>query len=59
MNLNPTTVEPFPTLYTASLKLRKLEQSDLPLIVQYANNQKIADNLLSLPHPYQQKNALD
>jgi RimJ/RimL family protein N-acetyltransferase len=39
--------------------LRKLEQSDLPLIVQYANNQKIADNVLSLPHPYQQKDALD
>ena len=59
MNLNPATVESYPTLYTTRLKLRKLEQSDLPLIVQYANNKKIADNVLSFPHPYQQKDALD
>jgi len=41
-----------PTLETARLILRPLEQADAPFIQQEASAREIADTMISLPHPY-------
>lgn len=48
----------FPTLYTPRLILRKIEATDIPALVKYANNKKIADYILNIPHPYQEPDAV-
>ena len=48
----------FPTLYTTRLKLRKLAPEDIPLLVQYANNKKISDQVKNIPHPYTEPDAV-
>lgn len=47
----------FPVLYTERLILRKLEVEDLPALVRYANNQKVADHVPNIPHPYREPDA--
>lgn len=47
----------FPILETKRLRLRKPAVKDIPLIVKYANNPKIAEMTLNIPHPYQEKDA--
>lgn len=48
----------FPELNTSRLKLRKIEVDDIPALVKYANNKKISDYILNIPHPYQEPNAV-
>ncbi|HLR25379.1 MAG TPA: GNAT family N-acetyltransferase [Fodinibius sp.] len=48
----------FPTLKTERLRLRGLQVSDIPDIVSLADNRKVADMTLSIPHPYQPKDAV-
>jgi ribosomal-protein-alanine N-acetyltransferase len=44
----------------AGILLRPWSMEDLPSLMQYANNKKIADNLRNtFPHPYTEKNAID
>ncbi|MEM1321118.1 MAG: GNAT family N-acetyltransferase [Bacteroidota bacterium] len=47
----------FPRLYTPRLVLRKIEVEDLPALVQYANNKKIADHIVNIPYPYREPDA--
>ena len=48
----------FPQLYTNRLKLRKLDIDDLPLLLKYADNKKISDRIINIPHPYREPNAV-
>lgn len=48
----------FPTLKTERLRLRELEASDIPDIVSLANNPKVADMTLNIPHPYHERDAI-
>lgn len=48
----------FPKLYTDRLLLRKLDIEDLPFLVKYADNKKISDRIINIPHPYQEPNAV-
>lgn len=47
----------FLILNTNRLQLRVLEDGDLPALVRYANNRKIADRVLNIPFPYRQTDA--
>ena len=48
----------FLQLNTTRLKLRKIQVEDVPSLVQYANNRKISDNILNIPYPYQEPDAV-
>ena len=47
----------FPLLHTSHLKLRKIEVEDIPALVKYADNKKISDNIINIPHPYREPDA--
>ena len=49
----------FPLLKTERLCLRALKASDIPNIISLANNAKVADMTLNIPHPYQEKDAIN
>lgn len=51
-------MEVFPELHTPRLHLRKLQVEDFPSLILYANNRKISDQILNLPHPFQEPNAV-
>ena len=51
-------MESFPTLYTARFIMRNLIVDDIPDLLKHANNKKIADRILNLPHPYQEPDAV-
>ena len=48
----------FPKLKTERLTLGEIESRYIPEIVTYANNKNIADNVLNLPHPYTEEDAI-
>ena len=48
----------YPQLKTERLLLGKILASDIPKIVEYAGNIKIAQNTLNMPHPYAEKDAI-
>lgn len=48
----------FPELKTKRLILREISYKDIPKIVEYAGNAKIAETTLNIPHPYQEKDAI-
>ena len=47
----------FPLLKTERLKLRKLLIDDIPSLVKYANNKKISDQIINIPHSYGEPDA--
>ena len=51
-------MEKFPEIETERLVLNELKFTDVPDIVTYASNKKIADFTLNIPHPYQEKDAI-
>lgn len=51
-------MDPFPELITTRLKLRKLQPEDVPSLVKYANNKNISDNILNIPYPYREPDAV-
>ena len=51
-------MDTFPELHTARLRLRKISIDDVPLLIRYANNKKIADYILNIPHPYGEPDAV-
>jgi [ribosomal protein S5]-alanine N-acetyltransferase len=51
-------MEVFPELNTKRLTLRKIRVEDVPSFVKYANNKKIARNILNIPYPYQEPDAV-
>lgn len=48
----------FPTLTTSRLSLEEVRTSDIPAIIQYAGDERIARTTLSMPHPYTEKDAI-
>jgi RimJ/RimL family protein N-acetyltransferase len=51
-------MEAFPELNTNRLKLRKITVEDIPFLVKYACNKKISDNILNIPFPYGEPDAV-
>lgn len=48
----------FPLLNTERLKLRKIKAEDIPSLIKYANNKKIAEKILNMPYPYSEPQAV-
>ena len=48
----------FPTLHTPRLTLGQLEISDIPMIIEYANNPNVSKMLRTMPYPYAEKDAI-
>ncbi len=48
----------FPQLITKRLKLRRIQLGDVPSLLKYANNKKISDQILNIPFPYQEEDAI-
>ncbi len=48
----------FPEIETNRLLLGKLTFKDIPKIVEYAGNEKVAETTLNIPHPYDEKDAI-
>jgi len=48
----------FPTLSTPRLHLRKIRKEDLPSLIQYCNNKNISDQIINIPYPYQEEDAI-
>jgi RimJ/RimL family protein N-acetyltransferase len=51
-------METFPILLTPRLVLRQLRADDIPALIKYANNEKIADKVINIPYPYQEHEAV-
>ena len=51
-------MQPFPEIETARLRLGELQPGDIPQIVKYAANPRIAAHTLNLPSPYTDKDAV-
>lgn len=51
-------MDSFPEINTSRLKLRKLTPDDIPSLVKYAGNKKISDEVLNIPYPYQEFDAI-
>lgn len=48
----------FPELLTDRLILRQARVSDVPALLKYANNQKISEQIINIPFPYQEEDAV-
>jgi RimJ/RimL family protein N-acetyltransferase len=48
----------FPEIVTKHLLLRKLVMEDKASLIQYCHNEKIADQFLNIPYPYEEDAAL-
>jgi len=48
----------FPILHSENLKLRKLDVDDIPSLVKYADNRKISDQIINIPYPYREPDAV-
>jgi hypothetical protein len=48
----------FPVLHTERLKLRQLQVDNFPSLILYANNKAISNNILNIPHPSGEPNAV-
>lgn len=48
----------FPELETERLILNKITFKDIPKIIEFAGNIKIAETTLNIPHPYDEKDAI-
>lgn len=48
----------FPELLTNRLLLRKLQVADVSSLVKYANNKAVSGNVLNIPHPYTEDDAI-
>lgn len=48
----------FPVLHTPRLALRKIQVEDIDALILYANNRKISDQVINIPYPYQEPNAV-
>lgn len=48
----------FPQITTNRLTLRKVQADDIPFLIKYANNKAISGNILNVPHPYGEEDAI-
>lgn len=51
-------MDKFPQIETHRLLLRKLTFTDIPQIIEYAGNQKVAETTLNIPYPYTEEDAI-
>lgn len=51
-------MEIFPELQTERLILRKIRSSDIPALIRFCNNEKISDQIINIPYPYTEEDAL-
>lgn len=47
-----------PQIKTQRLLLDQLNNNDIPKIVKYAGNKKVAEMTLNIPHPYEEEHAI-
>lgn len=48
----------FPKIETNRLSLESISYSDIPKIIEYAGNIKVAQTTLNIPHPHQERDAI-
>jgi RimJ/RimL family protein N-acetyltransferase len=48
----------FPELITKRLKLRRIQLNDVASLLKYVNNKKISDQILNIPFPYGEEDAI-
>lgn len=51
-------MDAFPELITNKLKLRKVLPSDISSLLKYCNNKNISDQIINIPHPYLETDAI-
>lgn len=51
-------MDKFPKIETNRLILGRLSYKDIPKIIEYAGNKKVAETTLNIPHPYEEKDAV-
>jgi [ribosomal protein S5]-alanine N-acetyltransferase len=51
-------VDIFPELHTQRLLLRRITVEDIPALVKYASNRRISDNIINIPYPYEEPQAV-
>jgi len=51
-------MEAFPELITKRLRLRRIQLDDVPSLIRYADNKKISDQVLNIPFPYGEEDAI-
>lgn len=51
-------MDSFPMLETGRIRLRKPELKDVAHLIKYADHPRISEMTLSIPHPYQEKDAI-
>jgi [ribosomal protein S5]-alanine N-acetyltransferase len=51
-------MDTFPELYTERLHLRRITADDIPSLVKYANNKRISEQVLNIPYPYEEPQAV-
>ncbi len=47
-----------PKIETNRLILQQITSNDIPKIIEYAGNKKVADMTLNIPHPYKEQDAV-
>jgi len=48
----------FPELNTPRLKLRKIHSGDISSLLKYCNNKKISDQIINMPYPFGEEDAI-
>lgn len=48
----------YPKLSSERITLERIRSSDVPTIVKYASNIKVAETTLNMPHPYHEEDAI-
>jgi ribosomal-protein-alanine N-acetyltransferase len=56
--LDTEQIKVFPELITKRLKLRRVQLDDVPSLLKHVNNKKISDQILNIPFPYQEEDAI-
>jgi ribosomal-protein-alanine N-acetyltransferase len=51
-------MDAFPELITNNLKLRKIRPSDISSLLKYCNNKNISDQIINIPYPYLEEDAI-
>lgn len=51
-------MDKFPEIETNRLLLGQLSFKDIPKIIEYAGNKRVAETTLNIPHPYEEKDAI-
>jgi [ribosomal protein S5]-alanine N-acetyltransferase len=53
-----STMNNFPEIITDRLRLRKIRHDDISSLIKYCNNEAIADQIINIPYPYEESDAI-